>query len=175
MKMKYDLVRTEDQNKLESRLIHSFICLPTNPWSIQKLSHSNIACILGGWYCGVEPYNLKVIPRINGAKENLIEILKHKELIGSIEIPDDMEVVRHVIRMHKVLIEFELDFPDTFKALSDMIYCLGNDEISELADDFISESVYHCRAALDQSRDAWSDFLAEFLNFCPANKMQLSA
>lgn len=173
--MKYDLVRTEKQNKLESRLIHSFICLPFNPWSIQKLSHLNIACILGGWYCGIEPYNLIAIPRINGAQENLIEILKHKEVIGSIEIPDDIEVVRHVIRMHKALIEFELEFPDTFKALSDMIYCLGNDEISELADDFISESVYYCQSALDHSRDAWSDFLAEFLNFCPANQMQLSA
>lgn len=173
--MKYDLVRTEDQDLLENRLMHSFICLPTNPWSIQKLSHFNIACILGGWYCGQEPHNLRAIPRINGATENLIEILKHKELIGSIDIPDDIEILRHVIRMHKSLIEFELDFPDTFKALSDMIYCLGNDEISELANEFIDESVYHCRTALDQSRDAWSDFLGQFLNFCPANQMQLSA
>jgi hypothetical protein len=175
MEMKYDLVRTEDQNKLESRLMHSFICLPCNPWSIQRLSHSNIACILSGWYYGTEPYNLKAIPRINGTQENLIEILKHQELIGSIEIPDDIEVVRHVIRMHKVLIEFELDFPDTFRALSDMIYSLGNDEISELADDFISESIDHCQTALVQSRDAWSDFLGEFLNFRPANQMRLSA
>lgn len=173
--MKYDLVITKDQNKLESRLMHSFICVPNNPWSIQRLSHSNIACILSGWYCGIEPYQLRAIPRIDGARENLIEILKHQELIGSIEIPDDIEVVRHVIRMHKVLIDFELDFPDTFKALSDMIYCLGNDEVSELADDFIGESIYHCRTALDQSRDAWSDFVAQFLNFCPADQMKLSA
>ena len=173
--MKYDLVRIESQNKLESRLMHSFICLPSNPWSIQKLSHSNIACILSGWYYDVEPYTLKAIPRIHNTQEDLIEILKYQELIGSIEIPDDIEVVRHVIRMHKVLIEFELDFPDTFKALSDMIYCLGNDEVSELAEDFISESIYHFRTALDQSRNAWSDFLAQFLHFCPADQMRLSA
>ena len=173
--MKFDLVRTESQNKLESRLMHSFISLPTNPWSIQKLSHLNIACILSGWYYGIEPYKLKAIPRINGTQENLIEILKHQELIGSIEIPDDIEVLRHVIRMHKALIEFELDFPDIFKGISDMIYCLGNEEIPELVDDFIYESVCHCRTALDHCRDAWSDFLAQFLNFCPANQMQLSA
>lgn len=173
--MKYDLVRTEKQSGLEGRLMHSFICLPPNPWSIQRLSHANIACILSGWYCGREPYCLKAIPRINGTQEDLIEILKHQELIGSIEIPDDIEVVRQVIRMHKAFIEFEIDFPDIFKGISDMIFCLGNDEVSDLADDFISESVYHCRTALDQSRDAWSDFVAQFLNFCPANEMKLSA
>ena len=173
--MKYDLVRTENQNELESRLIHSFICLPTNPWSIQKLNHETMACILGGWYCGEEPHTLKAIARINNQQENLIEILKHQGLIGSIEIPDDIELVRHVIRMHKTLIEFEIDFPDTFKVISEMIYCLGNDDISALANDFISESIYHCETALGQSRDAWSDFLGEFLNFCPQRENRMSA
>ena len=173
--MKYDLVRTENINELERRLIHSFIHLPTNPWSIHQLSHSNIASVLSGWYCDLDPYFLKAIPRIADKQENLIEILKHQELIGSIEIPDNIEVVRHVIRMHKTLIEFELDFPDSFRAIADMIYCLGNEEVSELADDFIGESIHYCQTALDHSRDAWGNFLGGFLHFCPAEKMKLSA
>lgn len=173
--MKYDLVRTENVDELEKRLMHSFIHLPTNPWSIQKLSHSNMASLLTGWYCGIEPFFIKAISRIDDKQENLLEILRQQELIGSIEIPDDIEVVRHVIRMHKTLIEFELDFPDNFKAISDMIYCQGNEKVSELADEFIGESIHHCRTALDHSRDAWGNFLGEFLIFCPAEKMKLSA
>lgn len=161
--MKYDLVRTENVDEIQKRLLHSFIHLPTNPWSIHQLSHSNIACVLSGWYCGVEPYFLKAIPRIDDIQENLLEILKYQELVGSIEIPDNIEVIRHVLRMHKVLIEFEIDFPDSFQAISDMIYCLGSDKVSELADEFVDESIFHCRTALDHSRDAWGNFLGEFL------------
>jgi hypothetical protein len=173
--MKYDLVRSEDDKGLEGRLIDSFIRLPTNPWSLQKLSHSNTACVLVAWHCGMDPLSLKVIPRTPEGKEDFFEILRNKELIGSIEIPDDIEVVMHVLRMHKALIELELDFPNVFAGISNMIYCLGNDDISELADEFVRESSFNYQTALEHSRDSWNSFLGEFLNFCPAKDMRLAA
>jgi hypothetical protein len=173
--MKYDLVRTETQEKIAARLMYSFVCLPANSWTIQKLSHANIACILGGWYCGIEPYYLKAIPRINNQQENLIEILKHNELLGSIDVPDDIESVRHVLRMHKLLVEFELEFPNEFRVASDLIYCQGDEDTSELATEFIDESNSHCRTAVDQTRASWDSFLGEFLKFCPAKDIQIAA
>ena len=159
--MDYDIFETELEEQIP--LIKAFYELEINPWVFNKLQTVDTVHILTSFLLDTLYTHIVIKPKIKGDKFDLCAIIKDGlKFLGTVSASENIHVLRHITRIHKVIMSREYQLPREIYDFVDILSIDGSSEFSLLLRRFIASAEESQQEAEDSLIRNWMSALDEF-------------
>ena len=159
--MDYDIFETKLEEQIP--LIKAFYELEINPWVFNKLQTVDAVHILTSFLLDTPYKHIVIKPKIKGDKFDLCAIIKDGlKFLGTVSTSENIYVLRHIARIHKVIMSRSYQLPRELYDFGDILSIDGSPEFSLLLRRFIASGEESQQEAEDSLIRNWMSALDEF-------------
>jgi hypothetical protein len=160
-RVNYDIFETEVYEQVP--LIKAFYELELNPWIFNKLQTVDALRILLSFLLDTPYPHIVIKPKIKGDKCDLFNAIKDGlKFLGTVDVEDNILVLRHITRIHKLILSHSYQLPQEIYCFEDILSIDGSPEFSSLLNQFINSTEKDHDRVVCALNQKWTNTLDNF-------------